>query len=96
MSPEIRCMQYAKCIKSNVRGSMAEKWLRNYFLDTAPISCYFLHFLTDLFNVILLYFFAGRNAAGCSKKYILFYISHPYFFATASSVMAAALLNIRF
>ena len=61
-------MQYAKCIKSNVRGSLAEKCLRNEFRYTAPISCYVFHFFTDFFNVILLYFLQAETPPADQKK----------------------------
>ena len=52
-----------------------DPWLKNGCatnFETRPRfrAVVFLIF-TDLFNVFLRYFFAGRNAAGCSTKYIL-------------------------
>ena len=56
---------------SNVR----DPWLKNgcaTSFETRPQFRVIFSFLyTDVFNVILLFCFAGRNAAGCSKKHIL-------------------------
>ena len=69
-SPEIRCMQYAKCMKkSNVRGSLGEKWLRNYIISRhGPDFVLFFHFFTGLFNVILHYFFCRQKRRRLLKK----------------------------
>ena len=69
-SPEIRCMQYAKCMKkSNVRGSLGEKWLRNYIISRhGPDFVLFFHFFTGLFNVIWHYFFLQAETPLAAQK----------------------------
>ena len=73
-SPEIRCMQYAKCMKkSNVRGSLGEKWLRNYVISRhGPDFVLFFHFFTGLFNVILHYFFLQAETPPAAQKNVFY------------------------
>ena len=56
-----------------VRGSLGEKWLRNYIISRqGPDFVLFYSFLYwSLQCHFALFFFAGRNAAGCSKKCFL-------------------------
>ena len=52
-----------------------DPWLKNVCatnFETLPrFLVFFLHFFIAVFNVICFMFFAGRNTAGCSTKYIL-------------------------
>ena len=63
-------MQYAKCIKSNVQGSLAEKLLAQLISRHSPDFVFFFSFLyTDLFNVILtLYFLQTEMLPAAQKK----------------------------
>ena len=63
-------MQYAKCIKSNVQGSLAEKLFAQLISRHSPDFVLFFSFLyTDLFNVIVtLYFLQTEMLPAAQKK----------------------------
>jgi hypothetical protein len=70
-TPEIRCMQYAKCIKSNVGDSWLRKGCAINFETRPRVHLIFAFFERYFFNVFLLSFFAARSLglAGCKNNY---------------------------
>ena len=78
-------MQYAKCIKSNVQGSLAEKLLAQLISRHSPDFVLFFSFLyTDLFNVIVtLYFLQTEMLPAAQKKKL--WIPKKYWFHQSES-----------
>ena len=61
-APEIRCMQYAKCIKSNVGDSWLRKGCAINFETRHRVHLIFAFFLVLFFQCIFTFFFLPPEA----------------------------------